>query len=381
MDDIEALDNPVVMSESAPTTFAPTHFHKNNLGGKIPLMLNPADGKFYWETTTQDGMGGAGGKSIQPWNGNPENRSGWNPASVDGEYKDGKEVEYPEGTTYKTAQAAPAAPAQNMTQTPPENGGVEVKPVAEPAATVEPAAEPAAPAVTAPEKKLLPVDPKVKGFQDEVKKLDPKAFPKYGADGRMGSETQGEIAKHPDIAAKYGLKSNKPAPDVNVGGKPAPNATGSKYAGQKVGPAPVLGQMTGGGGRQTPHRATQADVDQWMANFGATHNPDGTPKTSAQPNVSAKPATVDTTKLPATAKPGDKFWIDGKRYEYTGHPRTGYKWKENVPFTWDNQDADYKRQTAKYSGPDDASNVSAKPVQESYDIAGYLIESFGYSAD
>lgn len=88
----------------APTTFAPTHFHKNNLGGNIPLMLG-GDGKFYWETNG----------AIQPWQGNTENRSGWNPASVDGEIKDGKFIDYPEGTTWKMAKDA--ADKQTATDT------------------------------------------------------------------------------------------------------------------------------------------------------------------------------------------------------------------------------------------------------------------------
>ena len=61
------------------------------------------DGKFYWQTTTQDGFGGAGGTQIVPWNGNPEDRGALNPASVDGVIKGGKYIEYEEGDTYKTA--------------------------------------------------------------------------------------------------------------------------------------------------------------------------------------------------------------------------------------------------------------------------------------
>lgn len=76
----------------APTTFTPTHFHKGNLGNKLPLMLG-ADGKFYWETNG----------AIQPWQGNTENRSGWNPASVDGIIDAaGKYIDFDEGDTWKT---------------------------------------------------------------------------------------------------------------------------------------------------------------------------------------------------------------------------------------------------------------------------------------
>ena len=66
-----------------------------------------------------------------------------------------------------------------------------------------------------PTKKLLPKDPKIQSFQDEIKKLDPTAFPKFGADGRRGKEVNDAITKYPDIAAKYGLvggSSQKVAP-------------------------------------------------------------------------------------------------------------------------------------------------------------------------
>jgi len=98
------MNTPAAAPAGAPTTFTPTHFHKNNLGGNIPLMLN-SDGKFYWETNG----------AIQQWQGNTENRSGWNPASVDGEIKDGKFIDYPEGTTWKTAKDA--ADKQTATDT------------------------------------------------------------------------------------------------------------------------------------------------------------------------------------------------------------------------------------------------------------------------
>lgn len=103
MDEIEAK---ATLSEAAaPSTLVPTHFHKNNLGGKIPLMMTEP-GVFWWESTTpNNNMGGMPTKGIIPWTGNTENRSAWNPASVDGEIKDGKYIEYAEGETWKTAKA------------------------------------------------------------------------------------------------------------------------------------------------------------------------------------------------------------------------------------------------------------------------------------
>jgi hypothetical protein len=51
--------------------------------------------------------------------------------------------------------------------------------------------------------KAIPVDPKVKAMQDEILAKDPKALPKFGADGKLGSETAAAVSKYPDIAKKY----------------------------------------------------------------------------------------------------------------------------------------------------------------------------------
>ena len=104
MDEIESA---VVEQAGAPTQFTPTHFHKNNLGGRQPLMKTP-DGKFWWISQTTDASGMPGPQGIVPWNGNTENRSGWNPASVDGEIQNGKYIDYPEGVTWKTSSQQPA---------------------------------------------------------------------------------------------------------------------------------------------------------------------------------------------------------------------------------------------------------------------------------
>jgi hypothetical protein len=87
------------LAEAAPTEFKPTHFHKNNFGFRSSVMLH-SDGKFYHMAPGQ--YPNQNQKVIAPWNGNPENRSAMNPASIDGEFVDGKPVDYPEGITYKT---------------------------------------------------------------------------------------------------------------------------------------------------------------------------------------------------------------------------------------------------------------------------------------
>jgi hypothetical protein len=104
MDEIESA---VVEQAGAPTQFTPTHFHKNNLGGRISLMKT-SDDKWWWISQTKDASGMPGPQGIVPWNGNTENRSAWNPASVDGEIKDGKYIDYPEGVTWRTADQTAA---------------------------------------------------------------------------------------------------------------------------------------------------------------------------------------------------------------------------------------------------------------------------------
>jgi hypothetical protein len=113
MDEIESA---VVEQTGTPTQFTPTHFHKNNLGGKIPLMKTP-DNKWWWISQTKDASGMPGPQGIVPWHGNTENRSAWNPASVDGEIQNGKYIDYPEGVTWKTA-------GQQSAVKPPEQSGM-----------------------------------------------------------------------------------------------------------------------------------------------------------------------------------------------------------------------------------------------------------------
>ena len=105
-------------SDRAPNDFTPTHFHKNNLGSKIPLMQTP-DGSFWWETTATGDDGGPvqrGGarKSIQPWIGDTENRSSGfsGKSSVDGVFKNGQAIEFPEGMTWKEYAASAAKSPQ-----------------------------------------------------------------------------------------------------------------------------------------------------------------------------------------------------------------------------------------------------------------------------
>jgi hypothetical protein len=104
---MDKIESAVVEQAGVPTQFNPTHFHKSNVGTRMPLMKTP-DGKFWWISQTTDASGMPGPQGIVPWNGNTENRSGWNPASVDGEIQNGKYIDYPEGVTWKTYSQQPA---------------------------------------------------------------------------------------------------------------------------------------------------------------------------------------------------------------------------------------------------------------------------------
>jgi len=97
---LEAIQAGTYISEAtAPTQFKPTHFHKGNLGNKNPVMQTP-DGAF-WHEASQGGEGDVG-YTIVPWQGNTLNRSGWNPASIDGVITpDGKYIDFPEGVNWK----------------------------------------------------------------------------------------------------------------------------------------------------------------------------------------------------------------------------------------------------------------------------------------
>ena len=53
-------------------------------------------------------------------------------------------------------------------------------------------------------------DSNVQKLQQAILKRDPKALPRYGADGKLGKETRTAMAKYPDIAKQYpGIKEGK----------------------------------------------------------------------------------------------------------------------------------------------------------------------------
>jgi len=99
---LQEIESGTTLSEAAPTEFKPTHFHKNNFGGRSSLMLH-SDGNFYH--MKQMAYPNQGRQEIAKWNFaafDPEDRSAVNPTSIDGEFVNGKPVDYPEGITWKT---------------------------------------------------------------------------------------------------------------------------------------------------------------------------------------------------------------------------------------------------------------------------------------
>jgi hypothetical protein len=190
---------------AAPTAIVPTHFHKGNFGNVMPLMMTEP-GVFWWDGPSNSGnqMRGGNGHTIQRWSGNTKNRSAWNPASVDGVYVNGKEVEFPEGVTWETYKTAAATQTGQTATAPKGDDSADVAKLNALSSMLQGkmSAAPATQTGQTKQQNLLPVDPKVKALQDAILAVDPGALPKYGADGRMGTETQTAMANHPDIVAK-----------------------------------------------------------------------------------------------------------------------------------------------------------------------------------
>jgi hypothetical protein len=98
-----------------------------------------------------------------------------------------------------------------------------------------------------------------------------------------------------------------------------------------------------------------------------TNKPGNDQQVYTPPAETASPAEIAKWLSANEPKPkmGEYFWVNGKRYEW--HPRSG--WKENVPFTWDSSDKDYKRQQAKYTGKEGGPNDQDMVKRESVGYA------------
>ena len=215
-----------------PTDFTPTHFHKNFLGGRIPLMQTP-DGKFWW--MTNDSENPRAGKTIQPWVGNTADRSSM--ASVDGTMVNNKPVEFPTGTNWQqnsgpeqsaapasmsSEPAAAAAAAAIQPQGQPSDGpGLaggqrcavcgtpkmahsDLKHQFQPGGDTRPDPVPQGPA--GGDDNLSRIS-RVKDLQRALlaagANLGRTGANKDGIDGDIGPLTRAAMQKYPDIAAKY----------------------------------------------------------------------------------------------------------------------------------------------------------------------------------
>jgi RNA polymerase sigma factor (sigma-70 family) len=65
-------------------------------------------------------------------------------------------------------------------------------------------------------KKTAPGSNKIQDLQNAILARDPKALPRYGADGKMGKETRAAMAKYPDIAKQFpGIKEGYPKQQIS----------------------------------------------------------------------------------------------------------------------------------------------------------------------
>jgi len=124
---VEQAERIVEKKAKAPSKFKPTHFHLSNLSGifgkkNAHTKLMYHDGAF-WHMKRDEN---SGKRKIAKWNGNPNNRSKLNPASVDGEIVGGKLKKFPKEVTF--------ADTQKEKETDPSKDGID-GPVDAPAGT------------------------------------------------------------------------------------------------------------------------------------------------------------------------------------------------------------------------------------------------------
>jgi len=171
-------------------------------------------------------------------------------------------------------------------------------------------------------KSMTPVDPKVQALQNDILAIDPKALPKYGADGRMGSETQTAMkdARFKVALDKYngdGSTATKPSTGA-AGGASAVPADASTKEPYWVNGTRYEYKMSGGGrgqaatGKWEP-TATPTDKLQWNSTrarsmakytgpdsaYGKTDAANPTDTTAAEPTASTtatKPATTTSNQ-------------------------------------------------------------------------------------
>jgi len=297
--DIEFSVNEAALNEAAPTTFTPTHY--GGPGGLNNVMLH-TDGNLYLQKQRDDGQPG---REIVRWNGNPTGEGffgKWNPATIKGTIVNGQRVPYPAGTNFSNAPraaapaaAAPAAaaPASRVSNTTPTGGllrrgnrGEEVKQL---------------------QRDLGMTGNEIDGIFGPATERAVRTFQQNSGakvDGLVGPETRAMIQK-------YQAPEDNSAP-AQTPPTPTDDAEADQFAQDAVDAVDAVDAADQTDttdnvetGNVMPRPNNNVSGSNWDKRFGATHNPDGTPKDPeadqfAQDAVAPE---VDTTAPQAPAAP------------------------------------------------------------------------------
>ena len=211
-------------------------------------------------------------------------------------------------------------------------------------------------ATTATKKKTLaPEDPKVKELQKAILAIDPKALPKYGADGRMGGETQMAM-KNPKFKAAVdkfnsGTTATKPSTDTPAKkdgewgsakdwGSAIGGGLGAAVAGGlggAIGPAGVIGGGVLGHevGRNLGGKAGEylgGVGDKIGKSFDAAKSAwNGEPTTATKPSTTATKPTASTAAKPTASTTATKPATTTSNQSVSGTLKMG---KADGPITY-----------------------------------------------
>jgi peptidoglycan hydrolase-like protein with peptidoglycan-binding domain len=286
--DIEFSVNESTLNEAAPTTFTPTHY--GGLGGANNVMLH-TDGNLYFN----------GPEGITRWNGNPSGEGiigRWNPATIKGTIVNGQKVPYPSGTNFNNAPRAAAptptaagnAPASRVSNTTPTGGllrrgnrGEEVKQL---------------------QRDLGMTGDEIDGIFGPATERAVRTFQQNSGakvDGLVGPETRAMIQK-------YQAPEDNSAP-AQTPPTPTDDAEADQFAQDAVDAVDAVDAADQTDttdnvetGNVMPRPNNNVSGSNWDKRFGATHNPDGTPKPDAATTAPAQPPapTADDNDAPTT---------------------------------------------------------------------------------
>ena len=277
--DIEFSVNEAALNEAAPTTFTPTHY--GGPGGLNNVMLH-TDGNLYLQKQRDDGQPG---REIVRWNGNPTGEGffgKWNPATIKGTIVNGQRVPYPAGTNFSNAPraAAPAAaaPASRVSNTTPTGGllrrgnrGEEVKQL---------------------QRDLGMTGNEIDGIFGPATERAVRTFQQNSGakvDGLVGPETRAMIQKY-QAPEDNSAPAQTPPAATDDAAAVEPEADAVEPEADAVEPIDggIAPGTTAGGpsqadevpdtGNVMPRPNNNVSGSNWDKRYGATHNPDGTPK-------------------------------------------------------------------------------------------------------